>query len=95
MSATMARQGGQVHLEQSNLRLASNMAKLAKERFLPAAREETQYKIMNPRAKFREGKKRGVQFPWHGMVKAATERYLLMVRENHTDGCLPCQNGTA
>ena len=30
MSATMARQGGRVQLEQSNMRLALNMAKMAK-----------------------------------------------------------------
>jgi hypothetical protein len=30
MSATMARQGGRVQLEQSDMRLALNMAKMAK-----------------------------------------------------------------
>jgi len=40
MSATMARQGGRVQLEQSDLRLALNMAKMAKEGFLCDAKEE-------------------------------------------------------
>jgi len=33
MSATMARQGGRVQLEQSDMRLPLNMAKMAKEGF--------------------------------------------------------------
>jgi len=37
MSATMARQGGRVQLEQSDMRLALNMAKMAKGRFSCAA----------------------------------------------------------
>jgi hypothetical protein len=50
MSATMARQGGQVQLEQSNMRLALNMAKMAKEGFSRATIEETKYLIKKPRA---------------------------------------------
>jgi len=42
MSATMARQGVQVQLEQLNMRLASNMAKIAKGVFVGAAIEEMQ-----------------------------------------------------
>jgi len=34
MSATMARQGGRVQLEQSDMHLALNMAKMAKEGFV-------------------------------------------------------------
>jgi hypothetical protein len=45
MSATMARQGGRVQLEQSNMRLALNMAKMAREGFLRAAIKETKYLI--------------------------------------------------
>jgi len=41
MSATMARQGGWVQLEQSDMRLALNMAKMGKEGLLRAAIEET------------------------------------------------------
>jgi hypothetical protein len=50
MSATMARQGGRVQLEQSDMHLALNMAKMAKEGFSPAAIEETKYLIKKPRA---------------------------------------------
>jgi len=48
MSATMARQGGRVQLEQSDMRLALNMAKMAKEGFARAAIEETKYLIKKP-----------------------------------------------
>jgi hypothetical protein len=41
MSATMARQGGRVQLEQSDMGLAFNMAKMAKVGFLGAVIEET------------------------------------------------------
>ena len=94
MSATMARQGGRVQLEQSDMRLALNMAKMAKGGFSHAAIEETQQLIKTPHAEVREGKKRGVEFPGHNKVKAAIERHPAMVRENQMDGCLHCQNGT-
>jgi hypothetical protein len=41
MSATMARQGGQVQLEQSDMHPVLNMAKMAKDGFSCAAMEET------------------------------------------------------
>jgi len=47
MSATMARQGGRVQLEQSNMRQALNVAKIAKEGFSRAAIEEMQFLIKN------------------------------------------------
>jgi len=50
ISATMARQGGRVQLEQSDMRLALNMAKMAKGGFLRAAIEETQCLIKKPQA---------------------------------------------
>jgi len=95
MSATMARQGGRVQLEQSDMRLALNMAKMAKEGFSQAAIDEMKYLNTKPRAEVREEKKRGVEFPGHKEVKAAIERHLAMLRHNQTPGCLPCQNGTA
>jgi len=95
MSATMARQGGQVQLEQSDMRLALNMANMANRGFSHAATEETQQLIKKPRAKVREKKKRGVEFPGQNKMKVAIERHGAMVRQNQTDGCLPCQNGTA
>ena len=51
MSATMARQGGRLQLEQSDMWLALNMAKMAKDGFSRAAIEETKYLIKTPRAK--------------------------------------------
>jgi len=56
MSATMARQGGRVQLEQSDMRLALNMAKLAKGGFLHASIEGTQQLIMKPRVEVQEEK---------------------------------------
>jgi len=50
MSATMARQGGRVQLEQTDMRLALNMAKIAKRGFSRATIEETQHLIKKPRA---------------------------------------------
>ena len=47
------------------------------------------------REEVREEKKRGVEFPGHKNVKTAMERHPAMLWENQTDGCLPCQNGTA
>jgi len=70
------------------------MAKMAKRGFLRATIAETQFLIKKPRAEVREEKKRGVEFPGHNNVKAAMERHLAMLRENLTDGCLPCHNGT-
>jgi len=95
MSATMARQGGRVQLEQSRRRLALNMAKMAKEGLSRAAIEETKYLIKKPRAKVREEMKRGVEFPGHKKVKAAIQRHPAMLRYNQRSGCLPCQNDTA
>jgi len=95
MSATMARQGGQVQLEQSDMRLALNMAKMAKGGFPRPTIEGTQQLIKKPCAEVREEKKRGDEFHGHNKVKASIERHLATVRENQTDGSLPCQNGTA
>jgi len=95
MSATMARQGGRVQLEQSDMRLALNIAKMAKGGFALAAIEETQFRIKKPRAEVREEKKRGVEFPGHKNVKGGMERQLAMRLEYQTDCCSPCQDGTA
>jgi len=77
------------------MRLAMNMAKMAKAGFSHAAIEETQQHIKKPCAKHREQKKRGVEIPRHNEVNAAIERYPAMVRENQMESCLHCQNGTA
>jgi hypothetical protein len=65
MSATMARQGGWVQLEQSNMGVALNMAKMAKGGFSRTAIEETQQLIKKPRAEVQEEKKRVVEVPGH------------------------------
>jgi len=95
MSATMARQGGWVQLEQSDMSLALNMARMANGGCSRAAHEETQILIKKPGVEVREETKRGVDFPVHQDVKAAMKRQPAMLWENQTDGCLPCQNGTA
>jgi hypothetical protein len=69
MSATMAKQGGRVQLEQSNMRLALNMANTAKGGFPRAAIEETQYLLKKPHAEIQEEKERGVQCPGHQKVR--------------------------
>ena len=73
MSATMARQGGRVQLEQSDMCLALDMAKMAKGEFSRAAIEETHFLFKKPRAEVRERKKWGVGFPGHKNVKAGME----------------------
>jgi len=95
MSATMARQGGQVQLEQSDMHLALNMAKMAKGVFLRATIEETQFLITKPWVEVREEKQQGVEFPRQETVKAAMERHPAMLWENQMNGCLPWQDGTA
>ena len=95
MTATMASHGGRIQLEQSDMRLALNMATMAKGEFLRAAMEETYFLINKPRAGVREDKKRGVELPGHEIVKAAIKRHLAMLWENQMDGCLPCQNDKA
>jgi len=95
MSATMARQGGRVQREQSDMRLALNMAKMATGGLLRVAIEEMQILIKKHWAEVWEEKKLGVEFPGHENVKAAMERHLAMLWENQTDSCHLCQNGTA
>jgi len=92
MSATMAGQGGWVQLEQSDMCRAMSMAKMANAGFSHAAIEEAQQLIKKPHAEVQEEKKWSVEFPGQNKVKAAIECHPAMVRENQTDGCLPCQN---
>jgi hypothetical protein len=54
MSATMARQGGGVQLEQSDMRHALNMAKIAIGGILHGRIEEMQYLIKKPWAEVRD-----------------------------------------
>jgi len=75
--------------------LAFSMVKMAKGRLWHSTMEETQYLIKKPSAEVRQEKKRGVEFRKHKIVKAAWERHLAMLRQNHMAGCLACQHGTA
>jgi len=77
------------------MRLALNMATMGKGEFSRAAIEETEQQIKKPRAEVREENKRSVVFPGHNKVRAAIDRDLEMIRENQTNRCLSCQNGTA
>jgi len=77
------------------MRLALNMAKMAKEDFLCATIEETKYHIKKRRAKVQEEKKLGVELPGHKKLKAAIQRHPVMLGQNQMSGCLPCHNGTA
>jgi len=95
MSATMARQRGRVQLEQSDMGLALNVAKMPNGGFSRATFKETHQSIKKPRAEVQEEKKRGVEFPGDKNVQAAIERHPAMIRENQMKGCLPCHNGTA
>jgi len=61
----MARQGGRVQLEQSDMRVAWNMAKTAKGGFLRAAIEETQSPMKKPRTEVKEEQMWGVEFLGH------------------------------
>ena len=94
MSATMARQGGQVQLKHSHTHEPLIMANLAKGVVSHAVVDETQYLINEPRSKVRELTMRGVEFPGHKMEKAARDRHPAMLPQNHTAGCLICQNST-
>jgi len=68
---------------------------MANEGFSSGAIQEMQQLIKKFRAEVREAKKLGVEFPGHNKVSAAIKRHPVMAREDQTDDCLPCQNGTA
>jgi len=95
MCPTVARQRGREQLEQSDVRLALNIAKMSTRGLSRATIEETQQLIETPCAKVREEKKRGVESPVHQRVNAAMERHPAMVHKNFMAGVLPCQHGTA
>jgi len=71
MSATMASQGGRVQLEQSDMRLALNMATMSKGGFSGTATEEMQFLCKTSGAEVREDKTRGAEFPGPKYVKTA------------------------
>jgi hypothetical protein len=57
--------------------------------------EEIQYLIQKPRVEVREEKQSAVVFPGHGKVTAVMKRPPDIIRQNHMNGCLPCQYATA
>jgi len=95
MSATMARQGGRVQLEECDMCMALNKAKMARGGFLRAAMEDTQFLIKIPWVEVLLEKKRVVEIGGPKNGKAAMEIHPAMLRENQADGWLPCQDGTA
>ena len=94
MSPTMAMQGGRVQLEQSDRCPALNMAEMAIAVFLRGSLEEMEYLTKRPRAEVREEMKWVVESLGRRMLKAAIERHPAMLRQNHMNGCVPCQTGT-
>jgi len=80
MSATMARQGGGVQLEQSDMGLALNMARMPKGGCSRRATEEIQYLKQNLYAAVQEEMQRGGEFPGHKVVKAVIERHPAVLR---------------
>ena len=89
MSGTMARQGGWVQLEQCDMCLAWNIAKMAKGGISCSTMREMHCFIEKPSAGVRNTQKWAVETPGHGDVKVAMERLLAMHRENPMAGCLP------
>jgi len=81
MSATMVRQGGQVQLEQSDMQLALNMAKMAIEEFSRATIEEMQLLMKKPRAKVREKNISKKHFRPGGMPPSEWTRSVRAVRD--------------
>jgi hypothetical protein len=68
MSATMGRERGRVQLEQLDMRLALNKARLVKAGFSCAAIEDTKYLIKTPLADVRVVNKLGLVIPGHKTV---------------------------
>jgi len=91
----MARQGGWVQLEQSDICLVLNMAKMAKGGFLCTTIEKTQYLVNKFRTKVRKVRMLVDLFPGYWQVRAAIERHSALVCEHKTNGCLHCQYGIA
>jgi len=75
----MARQGDRVQLEQSNMHLIMNRAKMATGGFSCATWEETQQLINQPRAGVWKEKKWRVEYPGWKKVTAGIEKQLAMV----------------
>lgn len=94
MLATVTWQGDGVQLEQSDMGLALNVAKIAKVGFPHTTIKETQDQIKIPHVDVKESRKQGVQFVGHRNLKDGFERHPAMCCENQTCGCLHCHNCT-
>jgi hypothetical protein len=90
ISATMARQEVWVQLELSDMCLVWNTADMAKEGCLQAAVEKTQYVIIYPCPVVWEEQKWCVEQPGNKQVKAAIQRHMAMLAQNHMPCCLSC-----
>jgi len=88
-------QGGQVQVEQSDMRLVMNIAKMAKGGLSHASMETRHHLVNKLQAEVREEKKCEVQFPGHTNLKVAIVRHPAIHQDNITDGSHSCQNGTA
>jgi len=91
----MAREGGRVQLEQSDMCLALKIAKMAKGGCSRASIQERQYQITKRQTEAREVKKWRLESPCHNTVKAVIETHPAMLRQTHPKGCLRCHNRTA
>jgi hypothetical protein len=81
MSATMARQGGQVQLEPSGIHLSLDMAKMPTGWFSLTPIEEAQQLIKTPCTQLHVDIECGVVFSGHNKVKATIKNHLAMVCE--------------
>jgi hypothetical protein len=89
MSTTLARQGGQIWLQQSDMLIVLMMAIMAKGGLLCAAQDETQYIINTPCAEVWAKRMQKAGCSGYGKVKGAIERHQAMVHEIHMHHCLP------
>jgi hypothetical protein len=76
----MARQGGQVQLEPSDMHLTLYMENMDKGRFPCATIEETQYLVKIPQTYILAENKWGVEFHGCRIVKAALVTHLAMLQ---------------
>jgi hypothetical protein len=84
----MARQEGQVQLEQSDISHALNIAQMLKGWFSHNRIGEAQQLIQNPEVKVRAEKKRRMIFPRYRDVTAVLVSHPALRQENRMDGCI-------
>jgi len=86
MSVMMTRRGGWVQLEQSDIHLLLNMAKMAKGGFSCAAMEDAQLLMKKHRTKVQDKNMWGVEVHGQTREKAVMVRHPAMLCEDQTDG---------